>query len=138
MYTQPYIVRLIRNVDDLHVRNDRNDGLNAVNHQRHKAKNFTVNRQTTKTLTVSRQKGQFLPSTVKKQSLAVKRFQGLSNLTISAIYTYISCSSRTAGSQRIVLTGRTSFRVPKYTYLTVFSTYFPDFHLEVLPVLNYQ
>ena len=36
---------------------------------------------------------------------------------------YFSCSSRTAGSQRIVLTGTTSFHVPKNTHFTVFSTH---------------
>ena len=50
---------------------------------------LTVSRQTAKTLTVNRQKGQFLPSTVRQRkqlSLAAKQFEGLSNLTISALH----------------------------------------------------
>ena len=37
-------------------------------------------------------------------------------------YHFFSCSSRTAGFQRIVLTGTTSSHVPKYTHFTVFIT----------------
>ena len=36
---------------------------------------------------------------------------------------YFSCSSRNAGSQRIVLTGTTSFHGPKYINFTVFSSH---------------
>ena len=45
---------------------------------------------------------------------SVKWYQGLSNLTISATHFW------TAGSQRIVLTGTTSFHAPRFT---VFSTH---------------
>ena len=55
-------------------------------------------------------KGKFYRQPSKKQLLlGVKRFISF------------SCLSRTAGSQRIVLTGTTSFHVPKYTNFTVFS-----------------
>ena len=49
---------------------------------------LTVSRQTAKNLTVNRQKkGKFYRQPSKKQLLlAVKRFQGLSNLIISAVH----------------------------------------------------
>ena len=38
---------------------------------------------------------------------------------------YFGCLSRTAGSQRILLTDTTSFHVPKYTQFMIFSTHLP-------------
>ena len=76
----------------------------------HRASQWNRNRQPSNGQKFNRQ-----PS--KKQLLsAVKRFQGLLNLCFS-------CSSRTAGSQRIILTGTTSFHFPKNTHFTVSSTH---------------
>ena len=59
-------------------------------------------------LTVSRQTAKNLPV---KKAVVISRQTALR-----------SFKSRTAGSQRIFLTGITSFHVPKYTHFRVFST----------------
>ena len=56
-------------------------------------------------------KREILPTTVKKADVISCQ----TVLRSSKSHYYCSCSSRTAGSQRIVLTGTTSFHVPKYT-----------------------
>ena len=93
--------------------------------------NFFINQPVTRRLNgVNRQpsKGQkFNRQPSKKQLLlGVKRFSGLSNLTISV---HFSCSSWNAGFRRIVFffPVTASFHVPKYTHFTIFST-----HLQLL------
>ena len=80
---------------------------------------LTVSRQTAKNLTVNRQKrGNFTDKRqTKKLWLYIKRFLR------SFKPHYFSCSSRTAGSQRIVLIGTASFHVYRYTHFMVFSTH---------------
>ena len=79
---------------------------------------LTVSRQTAKNLPVNRQKrGNF---TVNRQKAVVIRRQTVLRSFKSQCF---SLSSRTAGSQRIFLTGTTCFKVPKYIQFTVFSTH---------------
>ena len=90
---------------------------------------LTVSRQTAKNLTVNRQKWGNLLSTVKKAGIVSRK-----TVSRSCKSHYFSCSSRTVGSQRIVLTGTTSLHVPKNTHFTVFSTHLRlNWHFNWLP-----
>ena len=84
------------------------EGLNGVNRQPSHGQKFNRRPSKSGIFTVNRQRKVQL-------SLAVKHFQGLSNLTISV-------SRRTAGSQTDRITGTTSFHVPKYSHCTVLSS----------------
>ena len=79
-----------------------------------------VSRQTAKHLTVN---------SVKKAVIVIR--QTVSRPLKSD---YFRRSSRTAGSQRIILTGTTSFHVPNDIYFAAFFTTddATDFHLEIV------
>ena len=74
---------------------------------------LTVSGQTAKKLTVT-------PS--KKDNFYPQLSKGRQTVIGSVKSHYFSYPSRTAGSQRIVLTGTTCFHFLKYTHLTIFST----------------
>ena len=80
---------------------------------------LTVSRQKAKNLTLKTGKMSTLPSTVKKAAVII------SSQTVSRSFKshYFSCSYRTAGSQRIFLTGTNSFHVLKHIHFTAFLTY---------------
>ena len=91
---------------------------------------LTVSRQTATSSTVK--KWEILPSTV-KEAVAISRQRVL----LFQISVQFSCSSRTAGSWRIFLTGTTGFHVPKYTHFSVLHSFVSKLTLPLTSFWKY-